>query len=166
MIQINYIKIDGSEVKRTIKPVAIVFSEYYFYLIAYFNGFDSPTVFRIDRIKEYREIGEKFHISNSKRFEDGEFKKRVQFMYSGKLIKIIFEFSGNSLEAVLDRLPTAKVINQYEDKYLIEAEVFGKGIIMWILSQGSKIKIISPIDFVNDVSCEVKRISMLYKVTY
>lgn len=164
--QINYIKIDSVEVKRIIKPVAIIFSEYYFYLIAYFNDFNSPTVFRVDRIKEYRAIGEKFYISNYKRFEDGEFKKRVQFMYSGKLIKIIFEFNGASLESVLDRLPTAKVIKQYEDKYLIEAEVFGKGIIMWILSQGSKIKIISPVDFVNDVAYEAKKISMLYEATY
>lgn len=38
--QINYVKIDGLEVKRIVKPVAIIFSEYYFYLIAYFNDFD------------------------------------------------------------------------------------------------------------------------------
>ena len=66
--QITYIKIDGLEVKRIVKPVAIIFSEYYFYLIAYFNDFDSPTVFRVDRIKEYKVVGEKFYIPSAERF--------------------------------------------------------------------------------------------------
>ncbi len=84
-------------------------------------------------------------------------------MYLGKLMKIKFEFCGSSVDAVLERLPTSKIIDQYDDKYLIEAEVFGKGIIMWILSQGSKLKVISPDDFVKEIACEAKKISELYK---
>lgn len=166
VIQINYIKNHCIEVKRIIKPVAIIFSEYYFYLIAYFNDFDSPTVFRVDRIKEYRAIGEKIHISNSKRFEDGEFRKRIKFMYAGKLIKIKFEFTGTSVEAILDRLPTARVIEIYEDKYVIEAEVYGKGIIMWLLSQGKNIRVISPVELYEEILNEVDEIKRVYERTY
>ncbi|NFT91099.1 WYL domain-containing protein [Clostridium botulinum] len=166
VLEISYVKVNEDEVKRRIKPVGIIFSEFYFYLIAYFNDlpFDDPVVFRIDRIKEYKAIGSKFCISEDKRFEDGEFRKRVQFMYSGKLMKVRFEFIGQSLEAILDRLPTAEVIDKYDDKYLIEAEVFGKGIVMWILSQGSKIRVISPDYLVEEIACEVKKISELYKI--
>lgn len=39
-------------------------------------------------------------------------------------------------QAVLDRLPTAKVVEKGEDGCIIEAEVFGKGIEMWLKSQG------------------------------
>lgn len=166
IIEIDYVKIDGSEVKRTIKPLSIIFSEYYFYLIAYFDEskLDNPIIFRIDRIKKYKSIGEKFEIPEAERFHDGEFRNRIQFMYSGKLMKIKFEFMGSSLEAVLDRLPTAKVIKEYDDnKYLIEAEVFGKGIIMWILSQGSNLKVVGPDEFVKEVACEAKKLSELYK---
>ena len=70
------------------------------------------------------------------RFEEGEFRKRVQFMYGGKLQKIKFWFYGDSVEAVLDRLPTAQIIEQGEKGYLISAEVFGKGVDMWLRSQG------------------------------
>ena len=70
------------------------------------------------------------------RFEEGEFRKRVQFMYGGKLQKIKFWFHGDSVEAVLDRLPTAQIIEQGEKGYLISAEVFGKGVDMWLRSQG------------------------------
>lgn len=164
--QITYIKIDGVEVKRIVNPVAIIFSEYYFYLIAYFNDFDSPTVFRIDRIKEYKELGEKFYIPSSGRFEYGEFRKRVQFMYAGKLMKIKFEFTGSSIDAVLDKLPTSRIIETLENKFIVEAEVYGKGIIMWLLSQGKNIRVISPVELYEEILNEIDEIKRLYEITY
>ena len=160
--QITYIKIDGVEVKRIIKPVSIIFSEYYFYLIAYFTDFDSPTVFRIDRISEYKSMGENFYITGSDRFEDGEFRKRVQFMYAGKLMKIKFEFTGSSIDAVLDRIPTAKIVGEFDDKFVLEAEVYGKGIIIWILSQGKDIKVIEPPKLVEEVIKEINSMKNNY----
>ena len=61
-------------------------------------------------------------------------------MYGGELQTIRFEYTGPSLESVLDRLPTAKVLRVTEKGWLIEAEVFGTGIDMWVRSQGDYIK--------------------------
>lgn len=44
---------NGDEVKREVKPVGVIFSEYYFCLIGYYDELDFPIVFRIDRIKKY-----------------------------------------------------------------------------------------------------------------
>lgn len=144
---------EDAVVVRKIQPVAIMFSEYYFYLTAFIDdentkaNFDVindsfPTIYRIDRIQEYTVLDEKFHIPYSSRFEEGEFRKRIQFMYGGKIRKVKFSYSGDSLEAILDRLPTAKLIDEEDGKYILTAEVFGKGIDMWIRSQGDLIKII------------------------
>ena len=57
-------------------------------------------------------------------------------MYGGKLQRIKFRYTGPSLEAVLDRLPTAKIIREDDEGWTVEAEVFGKGIDMWLRSQG------------------------------
>ena len=57
-------------------------------------------------------------------------------MYGGKLQKVKFEYSGTDVDAVLDRLPTARIIKEEDGRYVIEAEVFGKGIEMWLRSQG------------------------------
>ena len=64
-------------------------------------------------------------------------------MYGGKLRKIRFRYVGPSIEAVLDRLPTAQIIAQDNEGWTVEAEVFGKGIEMWLLSQGSKVEVLS-----------------------
>ena len=90
--------------------------------------------------------GENFEIPYLERFEDGEFRKRVQFMLSGKLRTVKFEYTG-ILEVVQDRLPTAEVLEESEmddgaKKYVITAEVYGKGIDMWLRSQGDKVRVV------------------------
>ena len=101
-----------------------------------------PLVFRVDTMSNIKYRDERFYIPYKDRFEDGEFRKRIQFMYSGKLKKFTFEFSGPSLEAVLDRLPTAKVIKTQDKTHTITAECYGDGIKMWLNSQGDNVKII------------------------
>lgn len=138
-------------VTRLVEPVGIMFSEYYFYLTAYLREVDRgmsfehpddwfPTIYRIDRIRSFRVLEERFSVPYRDRFNEGEFRKRVQFMYGGKLEQIRFRYTGASIEAVLDRLPTARVLEQDGDGWTIEAEVFGKGIEMWLRSQGDSIQ--------------------------
>ena len=151
-IEIEYERLkDRKTVKRILKPLAIMFSEYYFYLTAFIDDeevrkdFDVindsfPTIYRMDRIKNLKVLEERFHIPYSSRFEEGEFRKRVQFMYGGKLQKVKFVYKGNDIDAILDRLPTAQILSEEDGKYTVRAEVFGDGIDMWIRSQGNLIK--------------------------
>lgn len=143
IISFYYTRQDGKESKKTVKPVSIMFSEFYFYLIAYAadGSADYPIVFRIDRIAEMRETGESFSVPYRERFNDGEFRKRIQFMYSGELKRVTFEYSG-VLEAILDRLPTAKILKKEKNVYTITAEAYGNGIDMWLRSQGDLVKVI------------------------
>lgn len=153
-IQMEYHRSKDNEiVSRKVKPVAIMFSEYYFYLTAFIDDkkvradFDVindsfPTIYRIDRIESYKVLPEKFKIPYTNRFEEGEFRKRIQFMFGGKLQKVKFKYRGNSIEAVLDRLPTAKVLDKIDGEYIISAEVFGKGIDIWFRSQGNDVEVI------------------------
>lgn len=152
VIEITYQKLGAEEaVQRTIEPVGVLFSEFYFYVVGFLRDINKqerfenpddlfPTIYRVDRIQTLRRTGEHFKIPYAGRFEEGEFRKRVQFMYGGRLQKIRFRYTGPSLEAVLDRLPTAQVKEKTADGWLIEAEVFGKGIDMWLKSQGDYIQ--------------------------
>ena len=99
-----------------------------------------PLYAIVDRIRSFKVLDEHFHVPYRDRFEEGEFRKRVQFMYGGKLEHIKFRYTGPSIEAVLDRLPTAEVIEADGDGWIIRAEVFGKGIEMWLMSQGNYIE--------------------------
>ena len=152
VVEIEYTRLKDHElVKRRVQPVGIMFSEYYFYLTAFLEDkshFENPddlfpTIYRVDRIAAFKVLDEHFRVPYRDRFEEGEFRKRVQFMYGGRLQHIKFRYTGPSIEAVLDRLPTARILDQDNEGWTVEAEVFGKGIEMWVRSQGEYIEILS-----------------------
>ena len=143
-IRISYCRQDGTERTHEVNPVAIMFSEYYFYLIAYLadGRKEFPTIFRIDRIARFAPTGATFRVIHRRKFSDDEFRRRIQFMYAGELRRVTFDYSGTSVEAVLDRLPTAKIISQENGVYRITAEVYGSGIDMWLRSQGRAVRVV------------------------
>lgn len=152
-IEIQYKRSDNEIKTRKLKPAAIMFSEFYFYLTAFIDdkevcqNFDVandpfPTIYRIDRIKSLKVLDDHFRVLYSNRFEEGEFRKRVQFMYGGRLQTVHFRYKGPSIEAVLDRLPTAKIEKCEGGVYTVKAEVFGKGIERWIRGQGDALEVV------------------------
>jgi predicted DNA-binding transcriptional regulator YafY len=155
-----------------IQPIGLIFSEYYFYLNAfiveknekgvYEQKYDYPAVFRLDRIISYKEVGERFQIPYTDRFEEGEFRKRVQFMFPGKLIKLQFRYTGNSIESVLDRLPTARVISESKKGFVVDAEVYGNGILMWLLSQGNRVEVLKPLSLREEMKRTLQEMLMKY----
>ncbi len=151
VLRISYRTQTGQEKQRTLQPVGLMFSEYYFYLTAFIEDIDrnehfenaddiSPTIYRVDRLEQIEVLDRHFAIPYAQRFSEGEFRKRVQFMYGGRLQTVRFTYCGPSVEAVLDRLPTAEITAERDGVYEIRAEVFGKGIDMWLRSQGEYIK--------------------------
>ncbi len=154
-VRIRYKKLKNQEeVVRLVKPVGVMFSEFYFYLTAFIEDIDKekafqnptdpfPTIYRLDRLCEISVMDEHFIVPYRDRFEEGEFRKRIQFMYGGKLRRIRFQYTGLDVTAVLDRLPTAVIKSEKDGVYTIEAEVFGDGVEMWLRSQGEKIEIVN-----------------------
>lgn len=75
------------EVKHKIKSASIMFSEYYFYLIAYKadNEEYKPIYFRIDRISAITEHRENFQLECKSDFDEEDLREKNQFMSSLKL---------------------------------------------------------------------------------
>lgn len=164
-ITIEYYRMDRKWTTHRIRPSSVMFTDYYFYLIAFMadGNTEKPYYFRIDRIKDVTEHRKKFATADIPDFDEGLLRKRSLFMWPGKLRTIRFEFSGPSVQAVLDKLPTARIIERLGDnKYLIEAEVYGDGIKMWLLSQGSWVKVTAPEEFISEIKKEISKTSNLY----
>ena len=171
ILDIGYCKIgiDGKmqeEVsRRIVYPQGLLFSEYYFYLIAFIEGksYEYPTIYRVDRIKDLVITDRKYKVDYSKRFQDGEFRKLIQFMQTGELERIKFRFTGGSIEAVLDRLPNAKVVKEKQGEYIVDANMFGKGIKMWLLSQGDSVEVLGSDKFREEMIKTIEEMRMLYR---
>lgn len=154
-IEIEYRRLkDRSLVRRKLRPAAVMFSEYYFYVAAFIDDKETrrtfdvpgdafPTIYRADRIAGLKVLDETFSAPYEDRFEEGEFRKRIQFMFGGALQKVTFIYKGLNVEAVLDRLPTARILAEENGAYTISAEVFGKGIDYWLRSQGEEVIVLN-----------------------
>ena len=142
---LNYTTKSNEGRKYNVKPLSIMFSEYYFYLIAYIEDKEEyPAIFRIDRITEIKDINKKFKINYLEKFKDGEFRKYIHFMHSGPLTKIEFKYRGY-IEYVFDKFPTARILKEEKNEkengeyiiYTVLIEVYGSfGAEMWLKSQG------------------------------
>lgn len=162
IIEINFMKTDGSRGKRIVYPLSVVFSEYYFYLVAKIEDsqYDNPAFFRVDRIDRFKMMDRKYDIN---RYEEGELKRRVMFMYGGDLMKIVFRYRGTSIEHIIDRFPICSVKNIDDGLYEFEVEVYGKGCIMWFLSQGDSIEILSPDSLRDEIVDRIRDMMNIYE---
>lgn len=62
----------------------------------------------------------------------------------------------------MDKLPTAVALDISGGKALTEAEVYGTGIMMYLLSQDSWIKVLAPQDFVEEYKSEHQKMLAQY----
>lgn len=158
-ITVEYHRADRALREHRLRPASLMFTDLYFYLIAFSTEgtLDKPLYFRVDRIQHITEHRKKFTMTDVPGFDEGLLRQRSMFMWPGKLRTIRFEFTGISVQAVMDKLPTARVIEHTGRKYLIEAEVYGDGIKMWLLSQGPWVKVVAPEDFVGEVKYRLRK---------
>ena len=173
LMELSYLRQDAGKgpVKRIVEPISIIFSDFYFYLIAnivteedgcFRHKYSFPAVFRVDRIASYHLRSEHFSLPYADRFQEGEFRKRIQFMYPGPLQTIRFRYTGKSPEAILDRLPTSSIESRDETGVILRAEVYGKGIVMWLLSQGEQVEVLSPKSLRDEITEKLKNMLALY----
>ena len=170
-ITIEYYKMSRERIRRKLHPVSLMFSDYYFYLIAYSceNEQIHPCeqvqakYYQVDRIIRIIEHRSHFQLDAERSFDEGELRNRIQYMFPGKYRKIRFEFWGPSVQAILDRIPTARIVDEVNGKKIIEAEVYGSGINMYLLSQGSKLRVLEPAEFVEEMKSEVEAMRQLYQ---
>lgn len=166
-ITVTYYKLDRKQVKRKLMPIALMFSEFYFYLVAYYCDAEKwiPLYYRVDRIIDIVEHREHFRLDKEYDFDEGELRDKIQFMFSGEYRRIKFSYQGPSVQAILDKLPTAKVVDVDGDKKIIEAETYGTGINMFLLSQGDMVQVIEPAELVEEIAEEISRMARLYHPT-
>ena len=163
-ICMEYKKANNTIESYIVHPVGLVFTDYYFYAVSYVKNKDIPypISFRLDRILSYEILNERFKIPYSQRFESGDFHNKINMMYQGELIKFTFRFTGHSVEAVLDKFPVSRVIEEGDGYCIIEAISYEQGLLMWLFSQGEWIKVLTPNDLVEKVKDKLNKMISLY----
>lgn len=148
-IEFQYSRYD-QKVTLSRDPQAIYFSDLYFYVItSSHSGEDGVNIettnkFRINKIENLKLIPREKSQPYRERFEASTLRKQTYFPFLGNPITMIIDFSYEPTY-VLDRFPDSKILYEKDGVYRMELKVNdGYGVKMWLLSQATMVKIISP----------------------
>lgn len=163
-IDINYTKANGERIQRRVLPLIFIFSEFYFYLIAFIDGaeYKYPAFFRVDRIESFKMTDEHYSEQLYEKYNAAKMRNCLQFMYAGELLQVKVRCKNLAVEAFKDRLPNHWFIADEGEWKVYGAKVFGEGFIRWALSQGSSIEILEPVKIRDKLVKEIKSLKELY----
>lgn len=161
-IEFDYFR-NGESKHRRVLPVSIYFSEYYFYLVGHYLKYNRFLNFRIDKMSEIQVTTQKRIVPYKDRFQEGDFRKRTQFAFSGEQNQIRILFKQDP-QVVLDCFPSARICRVLSDGWEIEFEVeYSYGVLMWLLSQGDQLQVLAPKRVVEEMKTVVGRMTNLYR---
>lgn len=149
-------------------PFQIFFSDLYFYMATDNHHSEDDTdfsklnKFRINQMTDLRAIPRNKRLGYNERFKAGELRKSTWLPFYGKELTLVIDFYYDPCY-VLDRFPNSRIIEQTDEYTRFALKVNdGWGIKMWLLTQSTLVKVISPkhmVDFVVDAH---KRALSLY----
>ena len=162
-ITIDYTTQRHKYVTRTIAPVALTFSDYYFYIVSYNPQFKKNIIYRLDRIVSWKYADKKIPLEQRTHFNLGDEKKKFQLMYPGTPITVQFKYTG-IVEAALDKFPISKTIKKIDEQtFLLEVTTYDTGALMWFLSQKDMVTIVSPPEFRDEMKATIQRMLANYE---
>lgn len=165
-VSVTYKRLDGKTVERTLYPIAVICSGYYFYLLACRADKEDSSViyYRVDRIETVSGTDKHMPMDIAERQKKEASRLYEQNMFMGEMIKIRFLYTGPSVQAVLDRFPTAKILRRDEKGVELSAIVeYGKGTLMKLMEQGNWVKVLAPEKVAEDMREELKAMYVMYE---
>lgn len=155
--------IKNGEVKNFI-PKEIYFYNNRYYIIG-LNNKDLWRHYRLDRISNisFKNKHNNFEKINLQNYD----LKNFDMFRTEKIEKVYLKIRNTLINSIIEKLGEDVFIRKCleDEDYFIASKELGinKGLIRWILKQGSDIQVISPKELIDDIKNEIEKMSNLYK---
>lgn len=149
-----------------VSPFRLIINDGNYYLLGYSDKFKKMRTYRVDRMKGLEILdsdreGEEIY----KKIDIKDFIERKFSMFDGTVEKVKIQFTKDLLDSFIDRFGSNKVYgivdsNHYYISTFIEVSppFFG-----WLCGFGNKVKIIEPMNVVNQFQKHLQKIIEKYK---
>lgn len=162
----------GKTSEENLLPHAIMFWEFYFYVVGFTDGeenenYGRPYFYRVDRFEELTESSVAVDATHLNRFEDGKNRQKMYLMRRGFERTIEIEFTG-TLEIVQDHFEVLKSVPMRSSTgeligHRVTFRAYDGAAMMWLLSQGTHAKVISPTSLKNKMQAELAAMVQQYQ---
>lgn len=162
-ISMSYYSLTSGEKERVIHPYGLFHYKGDLYLVAYCERRQAFIDFKVCRIKAYKVLEEKFQVDRS--FSWKKYSENTIGIYKDKEIEVKLQVFHPFSVIVKEKIwVDNQQINELEDGSIIfRAKMKGYSEIKsWILSMGSKVKVLEPEQLQQDIRNETECIKNLY----
>jgi predicted DNA-binding transcriptional regulator YafY len=142
-------------------PLALVWNNDYYYLVAKNDKEAEIKHYRVDRMKNVSVTEDLFLPSD---FIISDHMKQTFNMYPGNVEYVEIQFHKPLVNVVIDRFGKDVIIREIDDRTFsikIKAAI-SEGLIRWLLTWGSDAKVISPQKLVEKMKEEALKMTQLY----
>ena len=110
----------------------------------------------LDRLISYKKITKSTNILRSK-LEDGTTIRNYTYLLNGGRKSYFKIQCWTYPQTALDRLPNSRIIKHEPDgSVIIEGYLYLQGLKLWIMSEGTLVKVLEPTSLVNDIKKELR----------
>lgn len=143
-------------------PYNLVWSNDFYYLVAYDEKKKKIINYRVDRMRKVEVEKEDFQIDDE--FDINAYLKSCFNMYPGQVDTVEIKFVNKLINAIIDRFgKEVAIVNKDDKTFTIRFEAaVNEGLLRWILNWGADAEIISPQYLKNMLKKEIDRMSRIY----
>ncbi len=135
----------GDGKRYVVSPLALVWDDENYYLLADYENHSGITHFRVDKIEDIEETGNK--RNKPQNFELERYKSMIFEMWGGEVKRVKLRFSNDLASVAIDRFGKDVSIQREKDSFTISAEIaVSPTFFSYIFKFGGKVKIVSPKD--------------------
>lgn len=147
-----------------VKPYALVWRGKNFYLIGKYGEEDEFRHYRVDRMRNVQMLSQGFKKES---FNVAEYVNKTFYMFHGEEKQVRFQFEDNDyrfINIVLEEFGEDVLIEKLnENSFIMTARAeISHGLLNWILTWGSSIKVLEPQELVEYVKEETLKMYRLY----
>lgn len=165
----RYFDIDGSGQRAyrrdghhyVVEPVALVFNEDNYYLVAYSSRHDNTANYRIDRMDSVEVIEEDMcERALELRAEVAEYMDSAFKMYGGPVTSVVLEFDASLIGVVYDKFgETTPMMSAGDESYMATVKVqLSPTFWGWLFQFGNKMKVISPDTVIEEYKKKIEEV--------
>ncbi|CUS25397.1 Putative transcriptional regulator [Paucilactobacillus oligofermentans DSM 15707 = LMG 22743] len=144
-------------------PLSLFFEVHYFYVAMESEEHNTIWHYRLDRIIEIKNTVARKKSNRQPDYSIRNHKKLTYLQDMGPTERIVFEYR-NYVQTALDAFPSSEIIKTNSDgSHIIRSYVKVGGAILWLLSQGSEVKVLSPLSLVNQMQDKLKEAQQRYE---
>ena len=139
--------------RYTVDPIALTWSDEYYYLIALAQERDGLTHYRVDRMRGVRKL-EEMRSDSARSFDPAEYSKKVFGMFGGEEAEVKLRVHNSLAGVIVDRFgKDVTMVADGEQHFTVKVRVaFSPIFCGWLFQFGELCEVLSPQSLIDDLS--------------